>query len=211
MLVWFSDARKDSSLLDADLRSDWNVSRNEDLIELSRKARRGDRIDASDLPKAVWGEMGGYRAHHYPNYWPELSEYASLWLISASLAKLLNQFDLGNGTIAPVSLQKADKTTPHPGEWFLWNVGNVKNGFLKDHSKGFRTVSRPLYAKANAQDHDLKFADSILAGPDVWYDESLFNSWLFSQDLGSALIGSGFATEKAGLGNLMKCDVVPAS
>ena len=83
----------------------------------------------------------------------------------------------------------------------------MKDGFIKEQSKGFRPAGRPRFAKMRAKDHDLKFSTSVTEGADAWYDDKFASALFFSQELGQALVDAGFATEKAGLGEFTICDI----
>lgn len=208
--VWVSHAPSDPTLLDRPLKTDRNVDSDDAVIEISKVARQGGAIAASQFPTEAWGEVGEYREHHFPGHWPELSYFSGLWLISGKVAEILGGFDLGEGAIAPVRLSRRDRVTPVPGDWFFWNVGNVKETFLPDRSERVRPAPGRAWRTLDARDHDLKCSSAALGGPDIWFEPKLRGVLLFSDPLGRALVDADLATDKAGFGQLIKCDVIQA-
>jgi hypothetical protein len=207
-LVWISHAPSDSTLSDGFMKTDLNVDDNQRVIEISNVARNGGVVDATEMPTEAWGEVGEYRAHHFPEYWPEISCYNDLWLISGKISDILRGFDIGNGVISPVRLFKRDRFSPVPGTWFFWNVGNVKEAFIPERSEHIRPAAGRKWRPLRAADHDLKCSVAANTGPDVWFDPKLRGVLFLGGALGQALIDGELANEMAGFGKLIKCDVV---
>lgn len=209
-LIWASRAPADSTLADGFTASDLTGDGDQRAIQLSKTARRGGVVDPADLPKEIWGEVGPYRAHHYPNYWPEISYYAGIWIVSGKVAAILRNHDLGAGLIAPVRRFARDRVTPVPGEWFVWNVGNLKTAFVGARSQNVLPAGSKKWLAMQPKDHELKVSSEARSGPDAWFDPQLQDVLFLSAPLGSALIDADLATEKAGFGQLIKCDVIEA-
>lgn len=205
--VWVSKAPADSSLADGVTLSDLSGHGNQQLIRLSQTGRRGGVVAPNEFPKEIWGQVGDYRAHHFPNYWPEISYYSGLWIVSGTVAAILESVDLGGGVVAPVRRFERDHATPVPGEWFCWNVGNVKTAFLGPRSKSVIAVGSNMWLPVDVKDHDLKCSHDAETGPDAWFDPQLHDMLFLSARLGRAVIDAQLATEKAGFGPLIECDI----
>ena len=208
--VWITHAPSDVTLAEGFMHSDLTVAGNQQLIELDQVARNGGVVDAARFPTEVWGETGDYREHHFPGQWPDISRYSGLWLISGKVAEILRRFDLGDGVIAPVRLFRRDHVTPVPGDWFFWNVGNIKEAFIPERSQRIRPAPGRRWRTLSADDHDLKCSAAAMAGADAWIDPNLRGVIFLGSGLGQELIDADLANEKAGFGKLLKCDVIKA-
>jgi hypothetical protein len=206
--VWICCAPSDPSLADGILKTDIAADGDERILAIAKITDTGGVLDPARLPTRAWGEVGPYRAHHFPGHWPDLSRYAGLWIVSGKVAGILRAFDLGEGVIANLRLYERDGSTPVPGDWFVWNIGNVKTAFLPQLSQNVRPVPGRSWRTLGAKDHDLKCSTAAIAGPSIWLDPQLRGVFFVSNALGHALIEAELATEKAGFGQLMKCDVV---
>lgn len=203
--IWASKAPADSSLADGFALSDLCGDGDERLIQLSHKAQIGSAIEPDELPRELWGQIGDYRRHRFPDYWPEITYYSGVWIISGTVAAILGKFDLGGGTIAPVRRFEPDHATPVVGEWFAWNVGTLKTALKGEASKNLIPVGSGKFLPIGVGDYDLRCSASGLAGADVWFDPQLPDMLFLSGPLGTALIDAGLATEKAGFGELIAC------
>jgi hypothetical protein len=208
--VWVSQAPSDPTLADGIMKSSLNVDGNKQLVELSNVARHGGVVRADQLPTEMWGEVGEYRAHHFPNRWPDISYFAGLWLISDKVAAILRSFDMGNGVIAPVKLFARDHVTLANGDWFVWKIGNMKAAFLPERSQHIRPVPGRSFRMLTAGDGDLACSTTANTGPDVWIDPKLRGVLFLGRKLGQALIAADLANERAGFGALIRCEVVEA-
>ena len=208
--VWVSKAPSDSTLADGFTASDLQRDGDQRVIEISKIARQGGVLAKSELPSQIWGEVGPYRAHHFPGYWPEITYYSGIWVVSGAVAGILMGFDLGGGVIAPVRRFAKDQTRPVPGEWFCWNVGNQKSALIGERSQNLVPVGANKWLPLDVKDHDLKCSSEAMAGPEAWYDPQVQDMLFLSSELGQALIGSDLATEEAGFGQLIKVDVIEA-
>jgi len=206
--VWISQAPSDPTLADGTMKSDLSVEGTEQLVELSKVARHGGVLRAAQLPTEMWGEVGEYRAHHFPNQWPDISYYAGLWLISDKVAAVLRSFDMGDGVIAPVRLFALDHVTPINGNWFVWNIGTVKEAFLPERSQHIRPVPGRSFRMLKAGDGDLRCSTTANGGPDVWIDPKLRGVLFVGRALGEALIAADLANEESGFGELVRCEMV---
>jgi hypothetical protein len=206
--VWISHVPSDPTLADGSLKSDLQSDGDERVVTLAEVARNGGVVAEADLPSEFWGEVGEYRAHRFPNEWPDISYYVGLWLVSARVADVLRVFDMGRGSLRPLRLFGRDHMTPVPGEWFCWNVGNVKDAFLPQASSHIRPAPGRKWRTLGAVDHDLKCSTAATVGPDAWIDPTLRGVLFLSAGLGQALIDAALANERAGFGELLKVDVI---
>lgn len=206
--VWISRAPSDSTLSDGFMKTNINAESNEPILEVARIARTGGVVDPAQFPTEAWGEMGEYRSHHFPGCWPDLFYYAGFWILSSKSAGILREFDLGLGHILPLSLFEKDHATPVPGEWFIWNIGNLKEAFLPDQSQNLYRVGANKWMSVELGDHNIKCGPPALEGSDIWLDQRLSHVLFLSGPLGERLRAEGLATEKAGFGELIKCDVI---
>jgi hypothetical protein len=206
--VWISHAPSDPTLSDGFMKSSLSIHGDQQLIEVAKVARDGGVVHPDQFPAEVWGEVGEYRAHHFPNRWPDISCYNGLWLISDDVADILRGFDTGDGVISPVRLFRRDHVTVVPGDWFFWNVGNAKQAFLPDRSTHIRPVPGRAWRTLGAGDHDLKCSSAAEAGPDVWFDPKLRGVLFLGRALGQALMAADLANERAGFGTLIRCEVI---
>jgi hypothetical protein len=206
--VWVSHAPSDPTLSDGLLKSTLSIHGDQQLIEIAKFARNGGVVHGDQFPTEAWGEVGEYRAHHFPNHWPDISNYNGLWLISGNVADILRGFKIGDGVISPVRLFRRDHVTLVPGDWLFWNVGNTKEAFLPDRSTHIRPVPGRAWRTLGASDLDLKCSTAAEAGPDVWFDHKLRGVLFLGFELGQALIAADLANERAGFGKLVRCEVI---
>ncbi len=59
-------------------------------------------------------------------------------VVSAACADILRQFDLGHSSLYPIKLFQHDRGTPVEGEYFCLNIGERKDAFLPELSRGSR-------------------------------------------------------------------------
>ncbi len=206
--VWISRAPSDSTLSDGFMKTDVDAESNDAILALARVAQAGGTIDPAQFPTEAWGEMGDYRSHHFPGAWPDLFYYAGFWILSARSAAILRQFDLGSGHILPLRLFERDHATPVLGEWFIWNIGNLKQALSPEQSRNLIKVGESKWMSIQLGDRDVKCTAKALEGADVWFDPGLHDMLFLSGPLGDKLRAEGLATEKAGFGELIKCDVI---
>src|SRR3712207_3129353 len=113
--VWVSHAPSDPTLADGFMKSNLSIDGAQQLIQVAKVARNGGVVRAAQFPTEVWGEVGDYRAHHFPDHWPDISFYNGLWRISDTVADILRRFDIGDGVISPVRLLRRGHVTSVPG------------------------------------------------------------------------------------------------
>jgi hypothetical protein len=127
-------------------------------------------------------------------------------MLSGESAAVLRSFDIGEGALYPVRLWHPDQTTPMPGEFFYLSQGNRKDAFLPDLSEGFDLISssKPWQISlGRPKKPQLFFSAGALAGPDIWWDKSIYGDFFISNRLKVALSKCGLARDW----RLMRCSV----
>ena len=127
-------------------------------------------------------------------------------VVSARCAAVLKDFDLGSAGLHPVRLWRADQKTRVPGEFFYFNHGNRKTGFLPDRSPKARkeeSVWKPTPIPVN---DELVFGPAALGGVDIWRDDLTYWGFLLSNRLALALKAAGVAQDWL----LLRCPVIEA-
>ncbi len=139
---------------------------------------------------------------------PDLSSVNSHWIVSARLAKVLRDFDLGVGTLTPVSAFGRDRATPLAGTYLSWTFNLVKRAFLPDRSNNLRPFVRTVSSvRALIQDDDIACSPAALVGPDVWIDPGLYGSIFLSDRLVEALTTANLARPFNGPDRLTRCRI----
>lgn len=128
-------------------------------------------------------------------------------MLSGESAEVLRSFDIGEGALYPVRLWHPDRTTPMPGEFFYLSQGNRKDAFLPELSDGFLRMSSPKLWQVHIgrpEKPQLFFSTGALAGPDIWWDKSIYGDFFISNRLKKALSKRALARDW----RLMRCSVV---
>ncbi len=134
------------------------------------------------------------RPNHYPPAHeqpaPQIFSNGFIFLAGES-AKVVRSFDMGEGALYPARLWHPDGKTPMPGEFFYLSQGNKKDAFLRERSddKGLDAMSqgRWLVRVVRARAPRLLFSESVLEGPDIWWDKSIYIHFFISDRLKRAL------------------------
>ncbi len=170
-----------------------------------RRAGQGFALEREELPEAaaVWNEKRF-------KLLGDIFYAGGFLVVRGKLAEVLSRFDLGEGGLIPFTIYKADLDTPYPGEYFLLNFGCQKNSvlpeqsqnvvkFAVDHKTGLQ------YWKVNSwsEDADVVLSPVALEGPDLWFEEFVFNKIFMSDRLAQALIEIGMSD----IFKLQKCRI----
>mgnify|MGYP000951252029 CR=1 FL=1 len=143
---------------------------------------------------------------------PPVFEGAGGMKISEPVAKILKQFDLGNGFLAPVRLYLHDRTTPVDKSYFVYGPYERKDGcFIPELSKDIRTnpyeknkPPKEWDMPWEPKDSDIAVMESALDGSDIWLDRTLRGALFMKGTMVAAL-------QQAGYGRIFKakkCRVV---
>lgn len=173
--------------------------------------------------KCYWGNNAGesLSAEYFPpeifvrkdantNYekLPHLFFAGSYWVVSGTVADVMQSFDLGGGNLYPTKVFRKDRKTPIGDRWFCLNFGNVKSAFVGEESKsvsrfGLYTVDE-WSAPTILKDGQLAVKAKALAGANVWIDPKIKDIFFVSDALTRALKSAGVA----GPFGLKKCRIV---
>lgn len=112
------------------------------------------------------------------------------YIISETIAQVLQGFDLGKTRFYPTKFFEFDHTTPIPGNYFCPSFGETKEGVIIDKS---RRIDRSGIGRnwpvvpLRASDGDLTVHQSALNGVDLWIDSNIDRSLFLTGRLVAAL------------------------
>ena len=168
----------------------------DEVHEAMKRYSQGFVLQRAELPEAaaVWNENGFKKVADI------FTCGGGAFVVRGKLADTLSHFDLGQGGLIPFPIYQADLETPYPGEFFLLNFGCQKNTvlpeqsqnvvkFAVDHKTGLQ------YWKVNSwsEDADVVLSPVALEGPDLWFEEFVFNKIFMSNRLAQAIIDIGMS------------------
>lgn len=191
--AWVSYAMAESDLILMMTHNLWPSDKDK-AIESENKLKKGQPLSAEECPIRIWADPDTDRVGHLP----DLFNVEGHYFISEKAANIIEKFDLGAGSLFPVSQGafESDNKTPIPGRFFCWVFGNVKQAFLADETERKRPfgVSGTRWSlPVLPQDGDIAVSKAALEGADVWLDPILFKSIFVSGALGDALDEAGLA------------------
>lgn len=119
---------------------------------------------------------------------PDIFQAFRYYVISEAAARILREFDLGNGALYPVRLTEADMKTPIGEGWYCFNFGNAKPSVVREETRGM-VPPRPGFwlLSGMRKDGDIAVSEAALAGPDVWVDPRLIRGFFVSAEVGKAI------------------------
>lgn len=178
---------------------DWPPARHEldaasdERLAALRKYSRGYALAREAMPEtvAVFDEKCFERMS-------DIFCAGGFFVVRGRLVELLSRFDLGDGGLVPLPFYKADLATPYEGDFFILNFGARKSSFLPEQS---RNVAKFSVVKATGlqtwkvygwrDDGDVALSPAALDGPDLWFDEVVYNQIFVKDALAEALIEIG--------------------
>lgn len=118
--------------------------------------------------------------------------------VEGKLAEVLARFDLGEGGLIPFTIYKADLITPLDREVFLVNFGARKSSILPEQCEDARKfviekkTSRQIWHinRLNPTG-EVVLSPAAIDGPDLWFEESVYNRVFIKDALAQALIEIG--------------------
>ncbi|MFK4003716.1 hypothetical protein [Qipengyuania sp. NPDC077563] len=164
----------------------------DDVHAASRRHREGFALERSEFPEAiaVWDQKRFKKVK-------EIFMAGPFYAVQGKLAEVLARFDLGEGGLLPFTIYQADLETPYPGEFFLLNFGCRKDTLVPESSK---KVSKFVVVKKTGQqrwkvddwiEDEVVLRDAALEGPDLWFEEALYNKIFVSDALAQAIMDIG--------------------
>jgi hypothetical protein len=169
----------------------------DEVMNAINKNAKGFALQRNELPEAaaIWDEKCFARIH-------DLFAVGGFYAVKGRLAEILSRFDLGDGGLVPFPIYKADLVTPMEGEFSLLNFGARKNSFLAEQSENvakfavdYRTGIQYWEVKSWHEDGDVGLSPAAFDGPDLWYEEIVYNKIFMSDALASALQEAGLAED----------------
>jgi hypothetical protein len=168
-VVWVSRAMMDSTLIKSFFHSDVYFADKELALDAMRRTERSDPLPADRYPKEIYAK--------YPDKWmsrqPDIFTASGFWAVSAALAELLRQFNLGRTALYPTRLFQHNRKTLVDGDYFCLGFGETKEVFLPHQSPRARKPypERDLWKLSlDPKDDDLAVSTRALDGADLWMD-----------------------------------------
>lgn len=167
------------------------------LLGVFDRYGRGIAVDRDEMPEAaaVWNEK------RFKQMGP-LFAVRGFYVVRDKLAEVLSRFDLGEGGLIPFTIFQADMETPYPGEFWLLSFGCVKNTILPEQSenvvkRGVDINTGQELWKVNSwhEDDEVVLSPAALTGPDLWFEDVIYNRIFMSDALATALQEAGLADD----------------
>jgi hypothetical protein len=186
--VWISTAPGHASNL-RPFRHDVDDRGREIFQPILDRIDAGEPIALEDFPKTIYGAP---EAQEKDYQLPDLFRAYGFWVVSGAAADVISQYDLGEGALQPVQVQKKDRRTPVDGNWLCMSIGNRKDALLPEESsrmthdfilKGRMGWFPPFVPK----DDDIALSSAACAGPDIWIDLQVGTSFFLSDRLARGL------------------------
>lgn len=196
--VWVSRAMMDEALVKP-MISDIGEADIERAVDTIKRNDKGEPLSADKFPKEIYGNEDAGVLSSMPDFF-----FADAgWVVSSASAKVLREFDLGDGALYPVKLFEKDRETPLDGVYFCLNFGAVKEAFLPAHSPKAmadpyrdRIWTLPFVIK----DDYIAVSAEALEGPDMWVDpmfeRAFFVSDILARALKSAKVNKAFGLRR---------------
>jgi hypothetical protein len=194
--VWVSTARTDARF-GLSVKTDISTGAPERAIDAQSLIDDGQPVPASMCPTRLWADAGAPDHDKMPfAKIPPLFGAGGFWIVSGKAAGIIGSFDLGGGSLYPVSqgLFAEDEKTRVPGEFFVWIIGNQKSAFLPAETmnkRPFGVAGLRWKLPWTLNDLDIAVSRAAEAGPASWIDPALFNAVFVSRALGDALDAAG--------------------
>ncbi|MBD8894307.1 hypothetical protein [Roseibium litorale] len=177
----------------------------EHILKSMRQTKVGWFLPQDCFPRDLYPHPGFYPTPHKRRV-PQIFSNGFV-MLSGESAEVLRSFDIGEGALYPVRLWHPDRTTPMPGEFFYLSQGNRKDAFLPELFEGYKLISslKPWkISLGQPEKPQLFFSTGALAGPDIWWDKSIYGDFFISNRLKKALSKRALARDW----RLMRCSVV---
>lgn len=198
--VWVSDLMGNEASIVAEVRGIFGPEGR--AVEGAEIIVSGQPAPSGYGPIKLWDRDNTTEDQHsgYPvniaKHVPDIFVGCGFWVISKRVAEVLQRFDLGEGTVFPISegLYLRDETTRIPGEFFSWTAVGDKSAFLPDETpekRKFGIAGTRWKLPWQMCDGNIAVSRAALQGPDVWLDDGLFKSLFISRPLGDALEAAG--------------------
>jgi hypothetical protein len=180
--VWVSRAFMDSSRIKGFTADPLPTGMR--LGQMAELNETGERMSAEHFPKEIFAKYPDKKEKKQA----DLVLAAGAVVVSAACADVLRQFDLGHSSLYPIKLFQHDRKTPVEGEYFCLNIGERKDTFLTEYSRGVTKLgSGKLLVRSHLPDDDVAVSPAALEGPDLWVSPPLIRIFFLSDRLTQAL------------------------
>jgi hypothetical protein len=164
-------------------------------------------VSEEELPLNIYAHYKDETFHNLP---PAFEGAGGLKL-SAPIAAVLRQINLGKAFLAPARLYLYDRRTPVEKAYFIYASYERKDAFVPELSRDVRTnpydkTDPPPYWNMpwKPKDGDIAVRETALEGADMWMDPKLDGSLFMKGRLVAALQQAGIAK----LFSLTRCRMV---
>ncbi|PWR25316.1 imm11 family protein [Zavarzinia aquatilis] len=151
------------------------------LADTMTRNQRGEALPAERFPAELYGKYSLKKINKLPDFCDALG----YWVVSAAMADVLRQFDLGHTSLYPTRVYQHDRKTPVEGEYYCLNFGERKASFLADASPRANKVypNQDIWALSLApKNDDIALSANALEGVDLWTEEPRFTRAFFLSD-----------------------------
>lgn len=187
--VWVSNAYTDSTLIKMFEPPDYNDHKLR-YAELAKRHDRGEPL-GEEFPKVFVGKYRDEKMKRQPDFFSA----GGIWCVSEQFSEVVRHFDLGEGSLHPVTLLQFDRTTPVEGTYYGLDLGARKNCLAISESRLKKMQFSDTYNVPNDHhDDDIAVTRGALEGADIWIDPKLSLALFFSDRLTMALKGKKLAT-----------------
>ncbi len=173
----------------------------------------GEEIAADRFPPMMW--IGS--SFKEPKKLKHIFSAGGLFAVSGAFAVILRRHDMGRNKLYPVTFYRKDRTTAFEGEYFFLNLCEQKAGFDPEKTSNFRDYRGDASAHLGGMplilDHgDIAVSSSVLDGPDLWMDPTLYRSHFYKGELARELLAKKmFHSTRTESLSIARCRVVDPS
>lgn len=181
--IWVSRIMCDTTLIKS-FEADLHFTDQDAYLDAYKRNLHGEPLPADRFPKEIYGKYPDKRMKNLPDVF-----LGAAWIVSAEVATVLQQFNLGRTSLYPTRLFQHDRKTPVEGNYFCLNFGEVKSALVPEKSPA---AEIPRYGgkrdlSPSVEDGGLTLTRQACAVPDLWIDTELTNAVFLSDALVQAL------------------------
>ena len=128
--VWVCSSFMDTTLIKG-FDSSFDDLPRDGRMDVRERIRNGCSIEEEVLPSEMWASSDAGKTH---KKLPDLFLANGFWCVSAAMAPVLQQFDLGKTRLYPVEMFNRGKRNRIPGEFFCVAWAERKDTFLPEQT-----------------------------------------------------------------------------